>query len=81
MNSLCALLATLKLCCFHPQNPASRKTAYEQVRQMKTWPYYQKAIAYPSDRYLSFRKKIFKLLLKLPWIWPLELGLKVRLTR
>ena len=63
---------------FHPANTKSYKEIAVEIKDMKTWPYFHKAISDKGNYFLSTNQIIFKHLLRLPWVWPVKAAYHVK---
>ena len=62
----------LARCYFHPDNPASRREIANGIREMKQMPYYKMGIEAKDNPLIGMQLRVFQLVLKQPWIWPLR---------
>lgn len=64
---------SLRFCFFHPSNTKSWKDIATDVKEMKKWPYYHKAIWSNDNHFLTLKQIVSKYMFRLPWIGPLKL--------
>lgn len=67
------ILNSLDCYYFHRSNVKRNKEINKELKDMKNWPYFHQAIWGKCNQYLTFKQKIFKYVLRLPWIWPLKI--------
>lgn len=67
------IVHNLQHCYFHPDNPASYKEVAKGIREMKLMPYYRAAIYSKDNPYNGVTLRMFQLVLRLPWVWPLRM--------
>ena len=56
---------------FHPQNPDSISEKAKKIAGLKKMPIYREALQENSNPYLTPKMNIYKMLMRLPFIWPL----------
>ena len=66
------IVHNLQRCYFHPDNPASHKEVAKGILEMKQMPYYKSAIYSKDNPYNGFMLRMFQLVMRLPWVWPLR---------
>lgn len=64
---------SLRFCYFHPSNTKSWKDIAAEVKEMKKWSYYHKAIWSNDNHFLTLKQIVSKYMFRFPWIWPLKL--------
>lgn len=79
VQSMALFKNTLKQYCFHPANQKPYSETAQELRAMKTWPYYQKMIYCKGNPYFTKKQLFYQWLLRMPWIWPLSLAYRANL--
>ncbi len=73
-DAIIAVIISLNCYYFHPGNNHSYREIANEIKKMKELPYYHEAIwSDCNNRYLTFKQRIFKYTLRLPWIWPVKI--------
>lgn len=67
------IIGNLQLCYFHAENKEEYRSVADKINQMKKMPRYRDAIYAKISEYLSWKQKIVKRFLQMPFIWPLKL--------
>lgn len=68
-----AILAAMYCDYFHPMNSKTHAEIANEIRDMKTWPYFRRAIWNKKNQFLTRNQIALKYALRLPWVWPLKL--------
>ncbi len=68
----------LNCCYFHAMNPQSYRENARQIKERKRLPIYAEAIRTGHTSCMNRNQKVLKLLLRLPWIWPLRFAYAVK---
>ena len=71
-DAIVAVIITLNCYYFHPMNSQSYVEAAKEIKEMKKWPHYHDAIWSNNNKYLKFKQRILKYMLRLPFVWPIK---------
>ena len=58
---------------FHPANKTSYGQIAKEISDMKQWDFFHRVIWSNENEGISIKQRIFKLSLRLPWLWPFKL--------
>lgn len=72
-DAIVAIVISMNCYYFHSKNDKSYREVANEIKAIKKLPYYQEAIWSVNDnRYLTFKQRVFKYMLRLPCIWPIK---------
>lgn len=71
--SLKNFVSSFRVCFFHPDNTADRKTVARELAKMKEMPRFKHAIWQGKNPYLNKKQVILKYALRLPFVFPMEM--------
>lgn len=71
-----AILTALDCYYFHPNNRQTYKVISNQIKEMKSWPFFRSAIWSRRNQFLHPKLIVLKYILRIPWIWPLKVMYK-----
>ena len=71
--ALYMMINSLSCCYFHPAHQEKTSELSKEIKEMKAWPNFHKAIWSHCNKYLTRKRVAFKYVFRLPWLWPLKL--------
>ena len=71
-EAIIGIVTSLDCYYFHPGNQKPYREVANELKEIKKWKYFHKAIWSNNRRFLTLKQCILKYALRLPWIWPIK---------